>query len=314
MKHNRSNAVTHLGHANGVVTLWSPAAGKNLVSMFCHKSPVSDLAIDREGRYMATTGMDGFMKVWDLRKYSLLHAFKLERPAVSVDISDTGLIALGIGRTAQVLKDAFTRPTGITYLTHEVRTPSAALASGASAVASKMNSLASSISVATVQFRPLEDVLCIGHSHGISSIVVPGSGEPNFDSFENNPFANPKQRREAEVQSLLNKLSHETIGLDASFVGSVDVDQKALEAEHREIFRNANQKVLKKDNNKMRGRNKISAKLRRKQKNVIDAQSVKMREKLNESRERRDGDDRSETQKIREEFGALSRFAKKEKG
>ncbi len=63
LKHNNVNAVSHLGHGNGVVSLWSPSAGKALVSMFCHKAPVTDLAIDREGRYMATAGMDGMMKV-----------------------------------------------------------------------------------------------------------------------------------------------------------------------------------------------------------------------------------------------------------
>lgn len=48
---------------------------------------------------------------------------------------------------------------------------------------------------------------------GLSTIVVPGAGEPNFDSFESNPFINSKQRREAEIQSLLHKLSYDMIGL-----------------------------------------------------------------------------------------------------
>jgi U3 small nucleolar RNA-associated protein 7 len=82
--------------------------------------------------------------------------------------------------------------------------------------------LASSISTGSVKFRPYEDILAIGHSHGLSTIIVPGAGEPNFDSFESNPFQNTKQRQEGEVQTLLNKLSHEMIGLDSSFVGTLD--------------------------------------------------------------------------------------------
>lgn len=52
--------------------------------------------------------------------------------------------------------------------------------------------------------------------------LLSGSGEANYDSFESNPFQNAKQRQEQEVQTLLQKLSHEMIGLDASFVGAID--------------------------------------------------------------------------------------------
>lgn len=37
-------------------------------------------------------------------------------------------------------------------------------------------------------FVPYEDFLGIGLDGGYQSIVVPGSGEANFDSFEANPY------------------------------------------------------------------------------------------------------------------------------
>lgn len=297
LKHNNANAVSHVGHSNGVVSLWSPAAGKALVSMFCHKAPVNDLAIDREGRYMATAGMDGILKLWDLRKYTTLHQYKLDHPATSIDISDRGFISMSMGRDVQVLKDAFHQPTNTTYIKHSIRAPNSSLMSGSSSSSSR--SLLSSVSANSVRFRPFEDVLCIGHSHGITTIVVPGSGEPNFDTFENNPFMNSKQRREVEVQTLLNKLDPTMINLDASFIGTVDKDQRSLQAEHNDLFSNANKsEVSKKEKNKKRGRNKISAKLRRKQKNVIDAQTLKLQEKLKndkENKKRQEENDKKKT-------------------
>ena len=146
--------------------------------------------------------------------------------------------------------------------------------------------LASSISIKSVKFRPLVDVLWIGHSHGLSTIVVPGAGEANFDSFEANPFINQKQRREQEVQGLLYKLSHDMIGLDSNFMGKVDSNQSELKKEHQAIFEEANRKkeeaMLLKNGSKKRarGRNKISAKLKRSQKNVIDSQTVKLKDSL----------------------------------
>ena len=61
----------------------------------------------------------------------------------------------------------------------------------------------------------------------------------------------------------------------------------------------------------MRGRNKISAKLRRKQKNVIDAQMVKLKEMQKAQREERERAKSGEAAKPVESLGALSRFAKK---
>jgi len=58
----------------------------------------------------------------------------------------------------------------------------------------------------SVRFAPFQDILTVGHAAGLSSVLVPGSGEPNFDSREANPFENTKARGEREVKSLLDKV------------------------------------------------------------------------------------------------------------
>jgi U3 small nucleolar RNA-associated protein 7 len=212
LKQNPLNAVMHTGHHNGVVSLWSPSSGTALASLFCHKAPLTDLAIDRTGHYMATTALDGLMKIWDLRKMDHLHTFRLDRPAHSLDISEQGVVGIGMKRNIQLLRHAFHRPYDVTYLNFELSTPNAALSSGGGITATS-KSLLSNVTISSIQFRPLEDVIVAGHTHGITSFIAPGTGEPNFDSFELNPFATLKQRRETEVQTLLNKLSPDMITL-----------------------------------------------------------------------------------------------------
>jgi U3 small nucleolar RNA-associated protein 7 len=58
----------------------------------------------------------------------------------------------------------------------------------------------------SLRFCPYQDILTVGHAAGLSSIIVPGAGEPNFDSTEADPFENKRARREHEVKGLLDKV------------------------------------------------------------------------------------------------------------
>lgn len=301
LTHNPQNAVSHMGHSNGVISLWSPISSKSLVSLFAHKAPVSDIAINKEGTSMVTSGLDGFVKVWDLRMCKQLLSFKPEQPVISLDMSDTALLALGMRRSVQLFKDVLSNPCSSSYLQHELNFSEVPNTSAGT------RKLSSNVSICNVAFRPFEDVLSIGHSHGISDIVVPGSGEVNFDSYENNPYANLKQRQETEIKSLMMKLEPGMIEISRQFAGLADEDKKEV------ISTASNLEPAKTSSKKRaRGRNKISAKLRRMQKNVLDASVVKLKGKIQKlnmgTRYELSGGRKSENDA--NEGDALSRFTK----
>jgi len=269
MRQNPSNAVIHLGHTNGTVTLWSPANSDYLVKILCHRgSPISCLSVDRSGRYMVTGGADSQVRIWDLRMYKETHSyFTRGGPPTDLDISQRGILGIGHGChttfwSPEALKVKVTSP----YMGH---------------------ALPGCGPVETLRFRPFEDVCGIGHQKGFSSIVIPGSGEPNLDTMEynTNPFQDSKQRREAEVRSLLDKLKPEMIALDPDTVGTVEESNKHARLERvRDMAEEANARkeaegqVKKKEKKKMRGRSKIQKKLNRKQKNIVDEGVIKLRE------------------------------------
>ncbi|KMS94528.1 hypothetical protein BVRB_020510, partial [Beta vulgaris subsp. vulgaris] len=174
MTHNPQNAVVHVGHSQGVVTLWTPNMSSAAATILCHKGAVQAMKVANNGYTMATSGAEGRVAIWDLRNYKLVYELPTFAPASSIDISQTGLMALGINGRVQIYKDE------TLYMTHMLQR-------------SNINQ---------VKFCPFQDVCGLGHSNGLSSIVIPGAAEANFDAFEANPFETKSQRREAEIKQL----------------------------------------------------------------------------------------------------------------
>lgn len=289
MRHNPQNAVIHCGHHNGVVSLWSPSMSTPLVQMFCHHGPVRALAIDASGKYMASTGSDGQMKIWDLRTYKMMDAYFTTTPGSSLDFSQRGILSVGYGPHVQVWKDV---------LLHKQKRP-------------YMRHMMPGCTVANLRFRPFEDSLAIGHSGGMSSMVVPGSGEPNYDSYSANPYETKKQRREGEVHKLLEKLSPDmiTLGHDET-VGDVDRAASDVIARERAIAIEANnaKKPKKKPKKKMRGKNKIGKRVKKHQRNIWDAKRKLSEKQIREEQARRKQERRNKGED--EERSALSRFTR----
>ena len=114
MTQNPHNAIIHLGHSNGTVTLWSPNMSTPLVKMFTHHGPVRSLAIDREGRYMVSAGADYRVKIWDIRNYREIHSYYTKRPTDEVTISELGLLGIGWGSHVSVKPPPF--PLELIYI------------------------------------------------------------------------------------------------------------------------------------------------------------------------------------------------------
>ncbi|KNC75685.1 hypothetical protein SARC_11796 [Sphaeroforma arctica JP610] len=263
---NSYNAVVLTGHHNGTVEMWTPNMSTPVVKMLCHKGPVSAVAVDRLGRYVTTAGLDGQMKVWDVRTYKHIHSYFTHTPANSLHISQSGLLGVGFGSHVQVWKDAFQTKQAVPYMQHELKGPV----------------------VDDITFVPYEDVLGVGHSKGISSLLVPGAGDANFDALEINPYANKKQRQEGEVRSLLEKIPSKLITLDPNSVGRMDrgtVETIALERKKQFEANNPTKKFEPK--HKMRGKSSSQRRVLRKQLNVIDERKTQLRERLEKEKQER---------------------------
>ena len=209
MKQNSQNGVINLGHASGTVTFWSPATQIPLAKMYCHKGPVSAMAVDFEGMLMATAGSDGQIKLWDLRNFSKSHVFNLSMPASSLDFSQKGYLVAGYSNRLSIWRsDDF-----------ETKRPSTGFKLG-------------NCTVKETRFCPFEDYLGIGHSSGAKIIMAANSCIEAFDSSEINLYATKKQRQELEVRSLLDKLAPETIQLDTSTI--LEINKKEAEIQEQE--------------------------------------------------------------------------------
>ncbi|KAK1645174.1 hypothetical protein QYE76_062979 [Lolium multiflorum] len=288
MRVNPYNAVIGLGHAGGKVTMWKPTSVKPLVTMLCHNGPVTAVAFDRGGHLMATAGVDRKIKIWDMRKYEVVHSYPAR--AQSLDFSQKGLLAGSNGSLVEIYRDCGGQDYKL-YMKHR---------------------MVKGYQVGKVLFRPYEDICGIGHSMGLSAILVPGSGEANFDTFVDNPVETAKQRREKEVQALLSKLQPETIMLNPNMIGSVRQPKKKEKKTKKEIEEEIEDAVDAAKNTrvkkKTKGRSKPSKRAKKMEEVVLRAK----RPLLDQYKEIEGQPDKKQRVGEKTELPkALQRFAKK---
>lgn len=111
MTQNLHNAVIHLGHQNGTVTLWTPNLPHPAVTLLAHLGPVSSVSVDpsQGGRYMATAGRDGTVKVWDCRNWKgAVREWSARGGTAEVEWSARGTLGVASGGTVNV---SFVLPT-----------------------------------------------------------------------------------------------------------------------------------------------------------------------------------------------------------
>lgn len=193
MAQNPLSAVIHLGHANGTVTMWTPNLSTPALKMLAHRGPLSGVAVSTRdgGRELATSGLDGGIKVWDVRMLGrgAVREWTSRKPASDLKYSQRGLLGAAWGSHVSVYNTKAplgNAPPG-PYLTNGFPTGPPI----------------------SIGFCPFEDVLGVAHAKGFDSLVVPGSGEPKYDSTEADPYENKNSRREREVHALLDKVRGE---------------------------------------------------------------------------------------------------------
>jgi len=242
---------------------------------------------------MVSTGQDLKMSVWDIRMFKEVNSYFTRQPASSVTISDRGLTAVGWGTQVSIWRGLFTK-----HALEQEKIQSPYMAWGGEGNR-----------IERARWCPFEDVLGVSTDKGFSSVLVPGAGEPNFDALEVNPYENTKQRQEAEVKSLLNKLQPEMISLNPDYIGNLDL----MSAEQRKAEKDLDKKPvdpIADIKNRGRGKNSSLRKYLRKKgsKNIIDERRMRIEELRKAQSERQ----QKRLKASEQELGpALARFASK---
>ena len=209
MTQNIQNSVITTGHSNGSINFWTPNySSEPVVKLHAHPTSVSKVAIDYTGNYLTSVGLDKKLRVWDLRNtYKQVFEYFTPSQVQSLSISQKGLLATGVGSMVEIWKDYEKEKQMKPYLKHHFN---------------NKQTFASNL-----KFFPYEDFLGIGSNIGYSQIIIPGSGEPNFDTFEVNPYETKKQKKNSEVHKILEKIPYTMINLNSeSLVNSIDFRNK----------------------------------------------------------------------------------------
>lgn len=193
MKAGPTTGVMYLGGSTGTVSLWAPSQNDFLMKVNCHSAGVTNIEIDRTGSKLITTGLDNKLNIHDMRNtYKPLKTVKTKTNIHKTALSQMNMLAISHGNKVTVLKD-------FEMLYTKERMPGV---------------------ISSLEFCSHEDILAVGHEKGITTLVVPGCGDPIYDSNECSPFMTKQQRQSLEVKRLLEKVPYDMISLN-SVLGEV---------------------------------------------------------------------------------------------
>ena len=155
---------------------------------------------------MATSGIDAKLKIWDLRTYKALNEYRTASTGASnLAFSQKNLLAASYRDVVEVRSSCSCR--FIEFLFVQVyKDLCDEKASKTELTRYLAHQCSNGSSISSLSFCPFEDVLGVGHDRGFTSLLIPGAGEPNFDALEANPYQTKKQRKQAEVKQLLDKV------------------------------------------------------------------------------------------------------------
>lgn len=257
------------GHSNGHINMWTPNfASEPVVQMLGHQSGVSNLKVDYSGNYLYTTGLDKKLKIWDLRTFKEVHNYYTPNQAQSLAVSQKGLVSIGYKGQIEIWKDLAKQKQQRPYLKHHF--------------------VDKQIYCSSLKFIDYEDFLGVGTNKGYSQIVVPGSGEPNFDTYEHNLFENKNFKKNSDVKKLLEKIPYSMIAMNSeNLINTVNLDSLQVKKHYQN--QDLKEKVkgeLKKEKKKMRLRNKETHHLIQKEANRLESKKAMFRSVLEKNHER----------------------------
>ena len=287
---NPNNAVIITGHSNGLIQMWTPNYGDTpVVKIFAHSSKINSICVDLEGNYLTSVANDSRMKIWDLRNtYKSLYEYYNPNIANNLAISQKGLLAVSYNNVIEIWKDFALSKQKEPYMKHHFKD--------------------NKTKIKSLKFVNFEDFLGCGTNLGFSSIIIPGSGIANFDTFENNPYETKNQRREKEIKNLLEKIPYNMIHIDPSKLNNINIrSKKVIEREKIEKEKEKVEQILNKQ------KNKIKKRIKNKEKHDLIIKQLeknnKIRKKMQAMIEIQHDKKQQEKKQIQREVEILQNFA-----
>lgn len=186
MRRNPFNFTVGVSSPKGVVDFYSPNSSESLLKVLAHNSRVNSIDFSTCGNYMLSAGSDRQCKVFDIRHtFKELFAYCTPKAASRVCLAQTGVAAVASGSQVFFWKDVHCEKQRAPCFKHEdlSRSP-----------------------VTDMAFVPFEDFMGVASSDRFESILVPGTGARDYDTFETNLNPEVRQNREIAVRKLIEKV------------------------------------------------------------------------------------------------------------